>query len=155
MPKTETTSKMSLKLTSRINLGRWGARGLSFRLWTQPTRPIPTAWKGLNPTRRCNTDVKSCAHHPYHCLPPQNERFAPLSIVKNIDNKLLDYMICSQHKFISLAILRPMLILTYPLSTQPSILRYHSRDLKSHIFRLPIFSSAKLLIFTTLYNDIF
>ena len=91
MPKTETTSKMSLKLTSRINLGRWGARGLSFRLWTQPTRPIPTAWKGLNPTRRCNTDVKSCAHHPYHCLPPQNERFAPLSIVKNIDNKLLDY----------------------------------------------------------------
>ena len=42
MSKIETTSKVALKLTSRINLERRGALTLSFRLWTQPTiHPLP------------------------------------------------------------------------------------------------------------------
>ena len=48
----ETTSKVSLKLTSRINLGRRGVPGPSSRLCTQttspPPPPRPTQRKGLS-----------------------------------------------------------------------------------------------------------
>ena len=37
MSKIESTSKVSLKLPSRINLGRQGARVPSSRLWAHPT----------------------------------------------------------------------------------------------------------------------
>ena len=49
MPKIETTSKVSLKLTSRINLGRWGAhRRLAPGSGHSPQAP-PQPWKGQTP----------------------------------------------------------------------------------------------------------
>ena len=41
MSKIKTTSKVSLKLTSRINVGRRGKQAPRFRLWTQSTSPPP------------------------------------------------------------------------------------------------------------------
>ena len=49
MSKIETTSKVSVKLPSRINLGRQGAHSPSSTL-TQPVS-FPTALKGPNPAR--------------------------------------------------------------------------------------------------------
>ena len=51
MSKIETTSKVSLKLPSRINLGRRGARVPSSPLWTQPSSS-PTAPKGPTPGQK-------------------------------------------------------------------------------------------------------
>ena len=59
MSKIETTSKVSLKLTSRINLGRRGAHVPSSRLWTQPTS-THTARKALIP----NPQEKAAPHGP-------------------------------------------------------------------------------------------
>ena len=59
MSKIETTSKVSLKLTSRINLGRRGAHVPSSRLWTQPTS-THTARKALIP----NPQEKAAPHSP-------------------------------------------------------------------------------------------
>ena len=54
MSKLETGGKVSLNLTSRINLGRCDERAPSPRLWTQLTSPPPpppsphhTVWSGL------------------------------------------------------------------------------------------------------------
>ena len=45
----------------------------------------------LNPICRCCTDVESCVHFFLHYPQFQNEKLIFLSIVKNIDIKLLDY----------------------------------------------------------------
>ena len=45
MSKIETTSKVSLKLISRIKFGRWDAYEPSPRLWTQPTSPQTLRWQ--------------------------------------------------------------------------------------------------------------
>ena len=45
-------TKVSLKLTSRVNLGTRVTRAPSSPLWTQPTSP-PTAWKGLKSKSPC------------------------------------------------------------------------------------------------------
>ena len=50
--KIETTSKVSLKLTSRINPRRWGPRAAGSQLWTQPTNPPPTLAAHPPPTPR-------------------------------------------------------------------------------------------------------
>ena len=45
----------------------------------------------LNPICRCGTDVESSVHFFLHCPLFQNEMLILLSIVKNIDSKLLNY----------------------------------------------------------------
>ena len=52
--KIETTSKVSLKFTIRINLGRRGAHAPNSRLWTQPASPPPppTAREELSPGQK-------------------------------------------------------------------------------------------------------
>ena len=45
----------------------------------------------FNSVYRCGTNVESCVHYFLHRLLFQNERLKLLSIVKNIDSKLLDY----------------------------------------------------------------
>ena len=65
MSQIKTTSKVSLKLTGRINLGRRGVCAPSSRLWTQPTSPspLPRAWKGpsqaIAPTRTTNNSPRT------------------------------------------------------------------------------------------------
>ena len=65
MSQIKTTSKVSLKLTGRINLGRRGVCAPSSRLWTQPTSPspLPRAWKGpsqaIAPTRTTNNSSRT------------------------------------------------------------------------------------------------
>ena len=60
-------------------------------------------------------------------------------------------MICAQHKFISLAIHPWMLILTHPFLTQISALLHPPRNSKNYFFKVSIFSSAQLLLFTRIY----
>ena len=63
----ETTSKVSLKLTSRINLGRRATHAPNSRLWTQSTS-TPTVWKG----------PKTHPHHSYQYSPtPQTTPQGP------------------------------------------------------------------------------
>ena len=48
MSKFETTSKVPLNFSSRINHGRKGAQAPTSQLWTRPISP-PTVSKGLKP----------------------------------------------------------------------------------------------------------
>ena len=82
----------------------------------------------LNPICRCGTDFESCVHFFLQCPLFQNERLILLRIVKNIDSKLL---------------------------TQPSTSLHHPRNLKNHFFNLPIFSSAHLLFYQSLFCILF
>ena len=72
MSKIETTSKVSLKLTSRINLGRRGAHVPSSRLWTQPTS-THTARKALIP----NPQEKAAPHGPGWKHPQERPKTPP------------------------------------------------------------------------------
>ena len=104
----------------------------------------------LKPICRCGNDVKSCVYYFLRCPLFQNEGLILLSVVKNIDSKLLD------SKLLNLRLTQILLFGDTSLDvntnssilTQPSISLYHPRDLKNHFFSLPIFSSAQLVIFT-------
>ena len=50
--KIETTSKVSLKFTIRINLGRRGAHASNTQLWTQPANPPPQPGKSHNQAKK-------------------------------------------------------------------------------------------------------
>ena len=52
---------------------------------------VKHSFQDLNSIFRCSTDVESCLHFFLHCPLSQNERLILLSIVENIDSKLLDY----------------------------------------------------------------
>ena len=58
MSKIETTNKVPMKFSIRINLGRRGAHALSSRLWTRPTSPpSSTARKGPIPVESIASSV--------------------------------------------------------------------------------------------------
>ena len=89
----------------------------------------------LNTICRCDTDAKSCVHYFLHRRLFQIKRLIILSIVENIDSKWLYY--------IDLPLTQILLFgdTSLDVNTNPSIFRMHS-------FRMPIFPSTQLLIFT-------
>ena len=89
----------------------------------------------LNTICRCDTDAESCVHYFLHRPLFQIKRLIILSIVENIDSKWLYYIdlpLTQIHLFGDTSL---------DVNTNPSIFRMHS-------FRMPIFPSTQLLIFT-------
>ena len=53
--KIETTSKVSLKFTIRINLGRRGAHASNTQLWTQPANPPHSPERAITRPKRTHS----------------------------------------------------------------------------------------------------
>ena len=99
MTKIETTCKVSLKLTSMINLRRQGTRIPSSRLWTQSTSPPPPTRKGHARSKR-NHPPTPPPHQktPPPPPPPPPPLILPTGLQKRPQMAITDHIQNQNHK---------------------------------------------------------